>query len=219
MGTAKLGDPFLSRRDWSYALYETIPPPPDIYQLRIVCGPQPLLASLLFAATTLAQLPPQAPIIFVGAMTPPSFPIFGKDLAATAPTVAVTSCVGFRRASVSGTLQLLRPLAMRPAPDRRCLDPSVYPVCTVESGRPTRQSDAWTYLELLDEHRSPSLYALRCCPMRSGRAGAPAHVSIREALGDLTKFGAMDSRSLSQFSHRLNGDIPFAITHPTGQEL
>ena len=75
-----------------------------------------------------------------------------------------------------------------------------YPVCTggQRPAPPEHVHDAWTYLELLDEHRYPSWDALRVLADAAQVVlDAPAHVSIREALGDLDEIReAMDRLDL-----------------------
>ena len=92
-----------------------------------------------------------------------------------------------------------------------------YPVCT--GGKwpapPEHVQDAWTYLELLDEHRYPSWTHYGCWPMpRRSLLDAPADVSIREALGDLDEMReAMDrlepinSCSPVRFNGALNAQL------------
>ena len=71
-----------------------------------------------------------------------------------------------------------------------------YPVCTggKRPAPPEHMQDAWTYLALLDEHRYPSWDALRVLADAAQIVlDAPAHVSIRDAIGDLDQLReAMD---------------------------
>jgi hypothetical protein len=74
-----------------------------------------------------------------------------------------------------------------------------YPVCTggQRPAPPEHIHEAWTYLELLDEHRYPSWDAIRMLADAAQVVlDAPAHVSIREALGDLAQFRAVCSSSI-----------------------
>jgi hypothetical protein len=66
-----------------------------------------------------------------------------------------------------------------------------YPVCTggQRPAPPEHIRDAETYLAVLDEHRYPSLDALRVlADAAQVLLEAPADVSIREAVGDLEAF-------------------------------
>ncbi len=69
------------------------------------------------------------------------------------------------------------------------VDPQqVCPVCIggKRPAPPEHVQDAWTYLELLDEHRFPPFEAiLTLADMAQSMLDAPAGVSIREAVGDL----------------------------------
>ena len=63
-----------------------------------------------------------------------------------------------------------------------------YPVCTggKRPAPPEYVPDAWAYLELLDEHRSPPFEAiLTLADMAQAMLDASAGMSIREAVGDL----------------------------------
>jgi hypothetical protein len=65
---------------------------------------------------------------------------------------------------------------------------------------PEHVHDAWTYLELLDAHCYPSLDALRVLADATQVVlEAPAHVSIRNAIGNLDEIReAMDRLDLYQ---------------------
>ncbi len=80
----------------------------------------------------------------------------------------------------------------------------LYPVCTGGTwpAPPEHVQGAWAYLELLDEHRYPPLEALRVLADAAQIVlNAPAHVSIREAIGDLGEIReAMDRLDLYQQS-------------------
>ena len=65
---------------------------------------------------------------------------------------------------------------------------------------PEHVQGAWAYLELLDAHRYPPMEALRVlADVAQIVLNAPAHVSIREAIGDLGEMReAMDRLDLYQ---------------------
>jgi Plasmid pRiA4b ORF-3-like protein len=184
-------------------------PPPDIYQLRIVLrGISPLIwrRLLVQSDTTLAQLHLMLQILFAWSNEHlHHFHIFGKDYGSDgADTRRVTlNAFGFQRGerfwyvyNYSAHWQCdIRLEATWPCDPQR-----FYPVCTggQRPAPPEHVYDAWTYLELLDEHRYPSLDALRVLANAAQVVlEAPAHVSIRDAIGDLDEIReAMDRLDL-----------------------
>jgi hypothetical protein len=184
---------------------------PDIYQLRIVLrGISPLIwrRLLVQSDTTLAQLHLMLQILFDWSNEHlHHFRIFGKDYGSNGTdTRHVTlNTFGFQRgerfryvynyyAYWQCDIRLEATLPLEPQ--------RFYPICT--SGQrpapPEHVHDAWTYLELLDEHRYPSWDALRVLADAAQVVlDAHAHVSIREALGDLDEIReAMDRLDLYQ---------------------
>ena len=89
-----------------------------------------------------------------------------------------------------------------------------YPVCTISGrARPEHVQDAWTYLELLDEHRYPSWDALRVLADAAQIVlDAPAHVSIRDAIGDLDPI----REAMDRFFYRYCQFQPDAFKDPSG---
>jgi hypothetical protein len=182
---------------------------PDVYQLRIVLrGISPLIWRRLLVRgdTTLAQLHLILQLSFEWSNELlHHFHIFGKDYGSDgADTRHITlDAFGFQKgerfryvynyyAHWQCDIRLESTLPLDP---RR-----FYPVCTggQRPAPPEHIHDAWTYLELLDEHRYPSWDALRVLADAAQVVlEAPAHVSIREALGDLDEIReAMDRLNL-----------------------
>jgi hypothetical protein len=170
---------------------------PDIYQLRIVLrGISPLIWRRLLVRSdiTLAQLHLILQLSFAWSNEHLNhFHIFGKDYGSDgADTRHVTlNAFGFQQGerfryvyNYYAQWQCdLRLEATLPLDPRR-----FYPVCTggQRPAPPEHVHDAWSYLELLDAHRYPSWEALRVLADAAQVVlDAPAHVSIREAIGDL----------------------------------
>jgi Plasmid pRiA4b ORF-3-like protein len=185
------------------------PPHPEIYQLRIVLrGISPLIwrRLLVRSDTTLAQLHLMLQIIFNWSNEHlHHFHIFGKDYGSDgADTRQVTlHAFGFQQGerfwyvyNYYAQWQCdIRLEATLPCDPQR-----FYPVCTggQRPAPPEHVHDAWTYLELLDAHRYPSWDALQVLADAAQVVlDAPAHVSIREAIGDLDEIReAMDRLDL-----------------------
>ena len=184
---------------------------PDIYQLRIVLrGISPLIwrRLLIRGDTTLAQLHLILQIIFDWSNEHlHCFHVFGKDYGSDSADTrhVMLSSFGFQRgerfryvynyyAQWQCDIRLESTLPFDPQ--------RFYPVCTggKRPAPPEHVHDAWTYLELLDEHRYPSLDALRVLADAAQVVlDAPAHVSIRDALGDLDEIReALDRLDLYQ---------------------
>ena len=170
---------------------------PDIYQLRIVLrGISPLIwrRLLVRSDTTLAQLHLMIQILFDwGNEHLHHFRIFGQDYGSDgiATRTVRLNRFGFHHGerfryvyNYSAQWQCdIRLEATLPFDPKR-----FYPVCTggKRPAPPEHVQDAWTYLELLDEHRYPSWDALRVLAAAAQIVlDAPAHVSIRDAIGDL----------------------------------
>jgi len=172
-------------------------PHPDIYQLRIVLrGISPLIwrRLLVRSDTTLAQLHLVLQILFDWRNEHlHHFRIFGKDYgsdSADTRHVMLRQC-GFQngerfRYVYNDDAQwqcAIRLESTLPFDTKR-----LYPVCT--GGKwpapPEHVQGAWASLELLDAHRYPPMEALRVLADAAQIVlKAPAHVSIREAIGDL----------------------------------
>ena len=170
---------------------------PDIYQLRIVLrGISPLIwrRLLVRSDTTLAQLHRMLQILFEWSNEHlHRFHIFGKDYGSDgADTQHVSlNAFGFHQgerfryvynfyAQWQCDVRLEATLPVDPQ--------QVCPVCLggKRPAPPEHVQDAWTYLELLDEHRFPPFEAiLTLADMAQSMLDAPAGVSIREAVGDL----------------------------------
>jgi Plasmid pRiA4b ORF-3-like protein len=170
---------------------------PDIYQLRIVLrGISPLIwrRLLVRSDTTLAQLHLMLQILFDWCDEHlHRFHIFGKDYGSDGADTRTVRLSGFGFhpgerfryvynywADWQCDIRLEAVLPVEP--DR------FYPVCTggQRPAPPEPVHDAWTYLELLDEHRVPPFEAiLTLADMAQAMLEAPAGVSIREAVGDL----------------------------------
>jgi hypothetical protein len=170
---------------------------PDIYQLRIVLrGISPLIwrRLLVRSNTTLAHLHLMLQILFAWSNKHlHHFRIFGKDYGSNgADTQHVTlGSFGFQQGerfryvyNYYAHWQCDIRLEATGPWDPKCF----YPVCTggQRPAPPEHVQDVQTYLELLDAHRYPSLEALRVLADAAQVVlEAPAHVSIREAIGDL----------------------------------
>jgi Plasmid pRiA4b ORF-3-like protein len=170
---------------------------PDIYQLRIVLrGISPLIwrRLLVRSDTTLAQLHLMLQILFDWCDEHlHRFRIFGKDYGSDGADTRMVRLSAFGLHQGERFLYVynywadwqcdIRLEAVLPVePDR------FYPVCTggQRPAPPEPVHDAWTYLELLDEHRVPPFEAiLTLADMAQAMLEAPAGVSIREAVGDL----------------------------------
>lgn len=173
------------------------PAHPDIYQLRIVLrGISPLIwrRLLVRSDTTLAQLHLMLQIIFNWSNEHlHRFHVFGKDYGSDSADTrhARLNAFGFHQgerfryvynffAQWQCDIRLESTLSFDPQ--------QFYPVCT-GGKRPAPHEyvpDAWSYLELLDEHRYPPFEAiLTLADMAQAMLDAPAGVSIREAVGDL----------------------------------
>jgi len=170
---------------------------PDIYQLRIVLrGISPLIwrRLLVRSDTTLAQLHRMLQILFEWSNELfHRFHIFGKDYGSDgADTRHITlDAFGFQKGERFRYVYNyyahwqcdIRLEETVPCDPRR-----FYPVCIggQRPAPPEHVHDAWTYLELLDEHRYPSWDTLRVLADAAQVVlEAPAHVSIREAIDDL----------------------------------
>jgi Plasmid pRiA4b ORF-3-like protein len=172
---------------------------PDIDQLRIVLrGISPLIwrRLLVRSDTTLPQLHLMLQSLFAWSNEHlHHFHIYGKDYgndSAETQHVLLRS-FSFQRGerfryvyNYSAQWQCdIRLEAMGPWDPKR-----YYPVCTggQRPAPPEHVQDAWTYLGLLDEHRYPPFEAiLTLADMAQAMLDAPAGVSIREAIGDLTE--------------------------------
>jgi pRiA4b ORF-3-like protein len=187
------------------------PPHPDIYQLRIVLrGISPLIwrRLLVRSDTTLAQLHLMLQIIFNWSNEHlHHFHIFGKDYGSDgADTRQVTlHAFGFQQGErfwYVYNYYAQWQCDIRLESTLPCDPKRFYPVCTggKRPAPPEHVHDVWTYLELLDEHRYPSLDALRVLADAAQVVlEAPADVSIREAIGDLEAIReAMDRLELYQ---------------------
>jgi hypothetical protein len=178
---------------------------PDVYQLRIVLrGISPLIwrRLLVRSDTTLAQLHLMLQLSFAWSNEHlHHFHIFGKDYGSDgADTRHITlDAFGFQQGERFQYVYnyyahwqcAIRLEATLPLDPRR-----FYPVCIggQRPAPPEHVYDAWTYLELLDAHRYPSWDALQVLADAAQVVlDAPAHVSIREAIGDLDEMReAMD---------------------------
>ena len=170
---------------------------PDIYQLHIVLrGISPLIwrRLLVRSDTTLTQLHRMLQLLFDWSnFYLHHFHMYGKDYGSNAAdTRHVTlHAFGFQRGerfryvyNYFAQWQCdIRLEAVLPYDPTR-----FYPVCT-GGKRPAPPEDCdspWAYLEELDAHRYPSLAALRVLADAAQVVlDAPAHVSIREVIGDL----------------------------------
>jgi len=186
-------------------------PHPDVYQLRIVLrGISPLIwrRLLVRSDTTLAQLHLVLQILFDWSNEHlHHFRIFGKDYGSDSANTrnVMLRQFGFQhderfRYVYNDYAQWqcdIRLESTLPFDTKR-----LYPVCT--GGKwpapPEHVQGAWAYLELLDEHRYPPMEALRVLADAAQIVlNAPAHVSIREAIGDLGEMReAMDRLDLYQ---------------------
>jgi hypothetical protein len=184
---------------------------PDIYQLRIVLRDiSPLIwrRLLVRSDTTLAQLHLMIQILFDWRNEHlHHFHVFGKDYGSDG---AETRTVRLHRFGLRHGERFryvynyyaqwqcdMRLEATLPFDPKR-----FYPVCTggKRPAPPEHVQDAWTYLALLDEHRYPSWEALRVLADAAQVVlEAPAHVSSRDAMGDLDEIReAMDRIELYQ---------------------
>lgn len=170
---------------------------PNIYQLRIVLRDiSPLIwrRLLVRSDTTLAHLHLMLQILFDWSNEHlHHFHIYGKDYGSNGADTRHTPlhAFGFQRGERFRYVYNyyahwqcdIRLEATLPCDPTR-----FYPVCTggQRPAPPEHVHDAWAYLELLDEHRYPSWDALRVLADAAQVVlDAPAHVSIREAIGDL----------------------------------
>jgi Plasmid pRiA4b ORF-3-like protein len=170
---------------------------PDSYQLRIVLrGISPLIwrRILIRDDTTLVQLHLMLQILFAWSNEHlHHFHIFGKDYGSDGAETrhVMLRSFGFQQGerfryvyNYFAQWQCdIRFEATLPCDPQR-----FYPVCAggQRPAPPEHVHDAWTYLELLDEHRYPSWDALRVLADAAQVVlDAPAHVSIREVIGDL----------------------------------
>jgi hypothetical protein len=170
---------------------------PDIYQLRIIlCGISPLIwrRLLIRSDTTLAHFHRMLQIVFDWSnLYLHHFHIFGKDYGSDGADTwhVMLRSFGFQcgerfRYVYNYFAQWecdIRLEAVLP------VDPTqYYPVCT-GGKRPAPPEDGdgpWAYLEQFDTHRFPPMEAtLTLADAAQGVLDAPAHVSIREAIGDL----------------------------------
>jgi len=195
---------------------------PDIYQLRIVLrGISPLIWRRLQVRsdTTLAQLHLMLQILFDWCDEHlHRFHIFGKDYGsdgADTRTVRL-SAFGFHPGErfryvynywADWQCDIRLEAVLPVEPDR------FYPVCPggQRPAPPEHVHDAWTYLELLDEHRVPPFEAiLTLADMAQAMLDAPAGVSIREAVGDLD--------AIREAMDRLETHIPpnYVVEHVIG---
>jgi Plasmid pRiA4b ORF-3-like protein len=187
------------------------PPHPDIYQLRIVLrGISPLIwrRLLVRSDTTLAQLHLMLQLLFDWSNEHlHHFHIFGKDYGSDgADTRQVTlHAFGFQQGErfwYVYNYYAQWQCDIRLESTLPCDPKRFSPVCTggQRPAPPEHVQDVWTYLELLDEHRYPSLDALRVLADAAQVVlEAPADVSIREAIGDLEAIReAMDRLELYQ---------------------
>jgi len=187
------------------------PPHPDVYQLRIVLrGISPLIWRRLLVRgdTTLAQLHLMLQLSFEWSNEHlHHFHIFGKDYGSDgADTRHITlNAFDFQKGERFRYVYNyyahwqcdIRLEETVPCDPRR-----FYPVCIggQRPAPPEHVHDARTYLELLDEHRYPSWDAIRVLADAAQVVlEAPAHVSIREAIGDLDEMReALDRLDLYQ---------------------
>ena len=170
---------------------------PDIYQLRIVLrGISPLIwrRILVRIGTTLAQLHYMLQSLFDWRNEHlHHFHIFGKEYGSDGADTqhATLHTFGFQRGerfryvyNYFANWQCdLRLEAVLPYDATRCS-----PVCIGGKGAapPEHVQGAWTYLEWLDAHRYPPVDALRVlADVAQVVLDTPAHVLLREAIGDL----------------------------------
>ena len=176
---------------------EPQPTHPNVYQLRIVLRDiSPLIwrRLLVRSDTTLAQLHQMIQASFEWSNEHLyRFHIFGKDFGHhNAETQQVRlNAFGFHQGE---RFRYVYNFIARWQCDIRLeatlpFDPKhFYPVCTggKRPAPPEYAPDAWAYLELLDEHRSPPFEAIvTLADMAQAILDAPAGVSLREAVGDL----------------------------------
>jgi hypothetical protein len=182
---------------------------PDIYQLRIVLrGISPLIwrRLLVRSDTTLAQLHLMLQILFAWSNEHlHHFHIFGKDYGSDGAETrqVMLQSLGFQwgeRFRYVYNYYAQWQCDIRLEATLPCDLQRFYPVCTggQRPAPPEHVHDVWTYLELLDEHRYPSWDVLRVLADAAQVVlDAPAHVPIREALGDLDEIReAMDRLDL-----------------------